>query len=307
MVRLLFDEAVGGRPRSGPDRARLTRFLDREFDGEPGLAREFPLLLAPHNLDRSWVYERDGQIVAHAVWRPLTLLSGERRIGAAGIGLVTTARDWRGRGLASQLVGHCLAGARRAGTELVVLFAPARSLYTRLGFVPAGRELLSWTRAAAPVPSGARVRRGGPLEAPKLLSLLERHRLRVERSVEEFASLLGIPGVCCHLVERGSDVVAYCVEGKGRDLRGVIHEWAGDPQALAGLFAAITARRPAPLPVLSPETSPPPGCEPGGVQALAQLRILDPGRLGENDAVRLFGDPGSPARLPIYVWGLDSI
>ena len=51
--------------------------------------------------------------------------------------------DRRGRGIGRALVGHLLAEARRQGMSRVSLetgtmeaFAPARRLYTRLGFVP---------------------------------------------------------------------------------------------------------------------------------------------------------------------------
>ena len=45
----------------------------------------------------------------------------------------------------------------------------------------------------------------------------------------------------------------------------------------------------------------------GRLGPLAMFRVLRPESLGSDDPVELFGDPETPARLPIYIWGLDSI
>ena len=285
----------------------LSVFLDREFDGTPGLIQEFPLLVGASNRARRFVIEEDGRIVTHAAWRPFCLLSGTERFSAAGIGLVTTHRERRGRGLASCVVQHCLQDAQAQGAELALLFAPQRDLYRRLGFVPAGTERMSVIENTAPGPLHGKIRVGDARDASDLLSMLSRHPLRVERSLEEFKILLAIPDVHTHVLERQGRPVAYCVEGKGRDMRGVIHEWGGAASAVGELLTAVAEGLPGPTYVLSSEAEPPPVKGRSITQALAQVRVLCPERFGSQDPVHIFGDPETPSRIPIYLWGLDSV
>lgn len=288
------------------DYAALEDFLDREFDGTPGIAREFPLLIGARNPGRSWILTDEGSILSHAAWRPLELRAGARRIKAAGIGLVTTAERARRRGLAGRVISSCLAAACEQGCELAVLFATPSALYTRAGFVPAGRERVV---RLDPEPGrlGAGIRRGGADDAARLLPLLERHLLRVSRTAAEFAALLEIPNTCLYIAEYGDRPAAYCVVGKGRDLPGVVHEWAGVPEAVESLLHAVASLRSESLAVIGPEAVAPPVSGKSGVGALAMFRVLRPESLGGADAVDLLGDAETPARLPLYVWGLDSI
>jgi hypothetical protein len=105
----------------------------------------------------------------------------------------------------------------------------------------------------------------------------------------------------------GEEILAYCVEGKGRDLRGVVREWAGDPDHLRRLLPAVASGLTAPLWVLGPEHLPPPIDGEQLIGAVAMVKILRPDLLGAGDPRDLFGDEERPARLPFYVWGLDSV
>jgi predicted N-acetyltransferase YhbS len=281
--------------------------LDREFDGTSGLIQEFPLLVGAGNRSRRLVIAERGEIVAHAAWRPFWLRSNELRFTAAGIGLVTTARERRGHGLASCVVRACIEHARAEGAELALLFAAERDLYRRLGFVPAGRERVSTLEGSRPAPSDGKVRIADARDAAQLLPILAQHQLRVERSVHEFEELLAIPGAHTYVLERQGRPIAYCVEGKGRDLRGFIHEWAGAASAVAELLGAVSERLPRTLYLLSPEAEPAPLPGQSTIQALAQIQILRPERFGGSDAVRIFGDPQAQPRVPVYLWGLDSV
>jgi mycothiol synthase len=66
---------------------------------------------------------------------------------SAYIGLVGTVRTWRGKGLASALLGEVLTAYRDAGLECAVLDVDtenptgALGVYTRLGFAPTAREV----------------------------------------------------------------------------------------------------------------------------------------------------------------------
>ncbi|MFQ5696685.1 MAG: GNAT family N-acetyltransferase [Myxococcota bacterium] len=297
------DASPGETACGGPT---LERFLDREFDGEPGLAAEYPLLVGAGNAERRWVARIGGEIAAHVAWRPLRLRSYGRSLRAAGIGLVTTGRRWRGRGLAGQGVEHCLAAARAEGAEIALLFGEPRSLYRRAGFVPAGRErVVPLPAHQSPRPSKLRARLGTPSDAARLLPLLAAHPLGVERSCEEFQALLSIPRTELWLLQGPDSLRAYAVCGKGRDLVGVAHEWGGDPEAVAELLGELAGTRA--QVALAPDPAGIPALGPGHLGPLAQIRILAPERLGTDDPLRLFGDAETPAEIPLYVWGLDSV
>ncbi len=296
----------GGARKIRGDFAARDRLLDRAFEGPAGIAREFPQLTDPDNADRVWIIEEAGATLAHAAWTPALLRCADRRIAAAGIGLVATDPACRGRGLAARVVSRCIEQAAEEGAEVAFLFGEARALYTRLGFVRAGRERVV---RLDPDPDAAdkRVRVGRVDDAARLLPLLDAHPVGVERDVARFTRVLRIPDTHLYTLEDATGPRAYCVEGKGRDLRGVVHEWGGDPASVSALLRGVAAGLTAPLWVLGPEGLPAAVDGEQALGAVALLRILRPDRLGASDPRELFGDERRPARIPFYVWGLDSV
>jgi hypothetical protein len=197
--------------------------------------------------------------------------------------------------------------ARDEGAWAAFLFAPSRSLYTQLGFVPVGQERITCPKVPAVSSDAARpVHRGGPKDSSRLLPLLESHPVGVSRSLEDFETLLRVPDTHLYLIEGSERVLAYCIEGRGRDLKGVIHEWAGDPAEVAHLLQTVAAGSDAPWWVLSPESLPAPLEGTHHLGPMAQARILRPEELATEDPVEAFGNAETRGRYPIYVWGLDS-
>ena len=294
--------------RASADDRPLAALLDAHFDGRPGLLSEFPLLLDRASRARCRVFRKGDDYVAHASWRPLELALEGEWVRAAGIGLVTTHAAFRDLGLATRLVEACVEDATREGAELALLFGAARGLYTRLCFIPAGRERVTrvHTRERGPLCTDL-VRAGSARDAAVLLGLLETQPLRVTRTLDEFRRLLAIPDMRVHVLEEEGAVKAYCIEGKGRDLQAVVHEWAGAPADVARVLEVAAASRPGPLHVLSPADRPPPTTGVHHVGHLAQMRILRPEAFGTSDPVRAFGDASRPGQRSLYVWGLDSI
>ena len=290
--------------RPGVEDAPLRTLLDREFDGTPGIFDEFPTLMGEANRGRRLIAESDGALVAHAAWRPFTLRSGARRIPAAGIGLVTTHLIWRGRGLACRLVEACVQDAKNEGALAAVLFAPSRSLYERLGFHPAGTERVTRLRRGC---VSAQVRRGGPKDARRLLPLLEAHPAGVERTLQEFEAQLAVPETHLYLYEEEGRTTAYCIEGRGRDLRGVVHEWGGEPQHVARMLETVASEPSGPEWVLSPSFVPAPVEGVHHLGPMAQIRVLRPREIGSDDPSEAFGHGDRPGAVPIYIWGLDSV
>ena len=290
--------------------APLAALLDAHFDGTPGVIEEFPLLVGGENRRRCKVISAGGEYLAHAAWRPVTLRTESGRVDAAGIGLVTTHADHRDRGLASQLVEACVEEARAEGADLAFLFSAPRQLYARLGFVPAGRERLAWVSGSGPSAGGGdayRVRPRRRADDAGITVLLRSTGVGADRTSSELSALLEIPGTEVWVCSRRGVVRAYCVVGKGRDLRGVVHEWAGEDAALAHLLSAVAERASEPIPVLGPASRLPPGARRSQVHPLALMRILRPAAFGTDDPARAFGAGEAAGARDLYIWGLDSV
>jgi hypothetical protein len=186
------------------------------------------------------------------------------------------------------------------------LFAPPRALYERLGFVSAGRERVIRLDDGHGT-DDKRVRQGSAERIAELHTMLRHHAVGVERSASEFERLLAVRDTHLWWLESDREILAYCVIGKGRDLQGVVHEWAGDAAALEILMHTLATRAGEALWVLSPVALPAPVQGQTRLGPVAQFRILQAERLGSEDPRVLFGDADTPARLPMYVWGLDSV
>ncbi len=305
------------------DRCReLARFVDAEFDDVPGVSGEFPLLMGEENAGHQVVLlDECDRIVSHAAWRAVELVSREKRIPSAGIGLVTTARGSRGHGFAARVVRACIEEARQAGAVVAWLFGTPSRLYERLGFALAGREKVMRIapRGFSHAPDEGRkrnrmnenIRTGTSGDASAILPLFERHPVRAVRSVPDLERLLSVPDTHLYVHERERATTAYCIEGKGRDLQGVIHEWAGDPRDVERILRFVAAERGDGVAILAPDCLPPPvdpsQCESVELGSFAMFRILDERWFGGESPRTVFGDPGHPPRVPVYVWGLDSV
>lgn len=98
---------------------------------------EYPLLFAEENLDQLRVISVDGQIVAHVGILVRDILILGCRVRSAAIGSVCTHPDFRGQGLASDLMADARRHAVDQGASLM-LISGTRGLYRRLGYAEVG-------------------------------------------------------------------------------------------------------------------------------------------------------------------------
>ena len=224
------------REASRDPRLRAGRLVEA-VSSRPRTKMNAPLMRAGLVEDGGW-----SAIVSHAAWRPLQIHAGARCISAAGIGLVTTAAGWRGRGLAAQVVGACLKAAAGEGAELALLFGTPSPLYERAGFVLAGRERVLRVEPGTDAEKPA-IRCGRLQDAARLLPLLEEHALRVSRGVEEFQIQLGIANTELYVLEQDERLAALLRAGEGSGSRrsdprvGRLPTGAGVPDPRRGLAA----------------------------------------------------------------------
>ena len=134
-------------PLQGPRCARIdeiasiTELADCVFmQGRTGVMGDlFPRLFHKDNRDNLFVFIDGERVVSH-----VGMVERKARIPGCGLhvacmGAVATYEDYRGRGLASQLVRAALDKARADGVD-VMLISGDRTLYRRIGAFPVGRD-----------------------------------------------------------------------------------------------------------------------------------------------------------------------
>ncbi len=234
--------------------AELTGRISAAFGytiGEPGVARDFPQLYQANNFQHLYVAREKNKIVAHAGFYPATMKVEGFPLPVAGIGGVYTDEAKRGQGLATKLIEKCVEDAKRGGAALAFLWSDQHEFYKKSGFHLVGRQ---WTLQLQPAHVPALRALGEQREIPAralrivdepvgeefLLqshALLNQYPLGIARTLEEHSLYLKSGSGRVISAWAGRQLAAYFVIGKGRDLQGYIHEWAGAEGALHHLAA----------------------------------------------------------------------
>ncbi len=237
------------RPITPEERAGVLAWLDAALrDGEPGrLAVEYPLSLSRSNLAGHRVAFEGDRPVAHAMFHVVRVRLAGQELPVGLIGLVYTDPSRRGQGFARSAVEACVAELRRRSVPVAALWAENPSLYTAIGFAPAGREFhyslaadvcarahsasLAGADAADLKVDVARARDWSILEA-----LYSRKASRAVRARGALRRLARAPHTRVMVARRRNRAIAYTAIGRGLDFPGVVHEWAGGE---AGVLACL--------------------------------------------------------------------
>ena len=211
-------------------------------DHPAALVAEYPLVLA-HGADHV-VARSGGRFLAHALGRRLVARAGDRRVPVGVIGLVYTDPAERGRGLARACTAAAAERLAREGALVIALWTDLDALYAPLGFRRAGRE--RWHPLEPGACAAAREGRppvevGAPRDDdwPALEAFQAAHPARIERPAGALARLAAIPGCTTHVARRAGRPIAFACAGRGADLRGVVHEWGGDPDGVLACLEAL--------------------------------------------------------------------
>lgn len=244
--------------------------ISEAFHYPPGakVSRDFPLLYSSNNFQRLIAAGEGGKMEAHAGFYPSILKVENIGIRVAGIGGVFTDPKAQGKGYASKLVEECCARAKKEGAALAFLWTDKHEFYRRLGFELVGRQWsihLSLSRADVledlARKDGSRrafdFREGADTSfLLKSFSLFENYTIGNKRRIDEHNAYLTSKGCRVFGAWEGENLAAYCVLGKGLDLEGYVHEWAGDEGALHALLAHCLKTMKRDLVVLSPQFMP---------------------------------------------------
>jgi len=101
------------------------------------MGSEFPVLFAPENAENLYIFRDGDRIVSHVGVLRQKIVTMGIEIPVACIGSVCTDPDYRGRGLASQLMELAIRRSVELG-DVLMYISGGRGLYRRLGATPIG-------------------------------------------------------------------------------------------------------------------------------------------------------------------------
>ncbi len=123
------------------------RLVNELAFGQPGEAGLVDALRASAQPHISLVATRQGQVVGHIFFSPVTLEAADSAL-ILGLAPMAVLPEHQGQGVGSQLVREGLKECRRIGCDVVVVVGHPE-YYPRFGFVPASQKGL---RCEYPVP-----------------------------------------------------------------------------------------------------------------------------------------------------------
>ncbi|SFL54599.1 Acetyltransferase (GNAT) domain-containing protein [Paenibacillus sp. 1_12] len=104
--------------------------------GQSSMGTSFPFLFAP-GLSHSYGAFDEGRLVSFMGLVPFVIHTGGARLNVFSMGAVCTHPDYRGQGIAGQLLDRCKQHVDEAGASLLFISGD-RSLYTRVHCYPFG-------------------------------------------------------------------------------------------------------------------------------------------------------------------------
>lgn len=247
---------IDPRPPRDEEKSELVQFLTEQLRPNVSwsIADEYPLALTPANFHNIRLIRENEKILSVAVMKPSVVknLAGLFRVTA--IGSVVTEPDQRGQGLSHRVLMDCIQTATQSGSDLAVLWTNLYDFYRKIGFELAGQEISLALNTKLPITaSELRFECTSKVDPQALLRLYSKHTCGVIRTAEDIRKFLTIPNARVYTAW-GTDhqLKAFAVEGKGVDLQGYIHEWAGDVDSLISLFSYAQSQTKEVLTVLSP-------------------------------------------------------
>src|SRR5690606_31135615 len=126
-----------------PEEAAAIAAVHEQAFPQPAEARLVEALRAAGAAALSLVAVRDGAVVGHVLFSPVTVHDGDGAWPALGLGPVAALPALQRRGIGSALIREGLARCRAQGHCVVFVLGHA-TYYPRFGFRPAAPEGLRW-------------------------------------------------------------------------------------------------------------------------------------------------------------------
>ena len=243
-------------------RERAVLLMERVMRKGQSLAQEYPLVFDDAFDGQVLAIEEGAHVRSACAVLTRDFIAGESRVRVGLIGSVSTDPDCRRRGFASRLLLLARNELARQGCALVLLWADDSPFYESRGFAQSGAELdfLLERRHTRLLPRMPGIRSMAGDDVPRMHRLYTRHKERVDRKLEESCALFSSPGMQTLVLEERNEIAAYSCLGRGMDLLGAVHEWAGAPEHVLALLRAHLERgskrgEPGPLVLIAPTSA----------------------------------------------------
>lgn len=245
-------------PRS-PKEAELPHvmdFLNKSLrqEAEWSIAAEYPTAFAQSNIHNMRIISEEGQVLSHAVLKPLIIKSPHLIYKVGALGSVVTNDTHRGQGLSTQVISNCLELAAEQSCDIAILWTDLFDFYRRMGFELAGSEFSFVIEDTFTVPDQKlRFSMDSRVSPEAIFRLYSSHTVNSVRTIEETRKFLSIPQTKIYTAwESNGQLAAYAIEGKGVDLGGYIHEWGGSATKLVALLSFIREQKQQPVTIICP-------------------------------------------------------
>ncbi|PIT99227.1 MAG: GNAT family N-acetyltransferase [Bdellovibrionales bacterium CG10_big_fil_rev_8_21_14_0_10_45_34] len=221
--------------------SRLINFLDSELRPQAGwsVAEEYPTALSEGNLHNIRFIEEDGEILSHAVVRPLIVKTPRIAWKVSAIGSVLTHPKYRNKGLSRKVIQECLDLSEQQDCDIAILWSNLFEFYSAMGFELAGEEINFRVDKLIPTPPREDLKflEGNQIDPNAWLRIFNQHSINTLRTYDDVRRLLKIPNSQVITAWNSSGQLAgYLVEGKGADLQDHVHEWGGDVETITNLL-----------------------------------------------------------------------
>jgi N-acetylglutamate synthase-like GNAT family acetyltransferase len=250
------------------------------------LAADYPLVFGAQKRGKIVAVNEADRVLSACALLEQELVQPGGRVRIGMIGSVATAPDARGRGLASAVLERAEKELRVSGCLLSLLWADSPEFYTRRGYsaIGAERDFVLEIELADRLPVTCETRAASESDHGRLHELYSSQELRVERLRSESAQLYQAPGMKVLVAEAGGRVIGYVCLGRGADLAGVVHEWAGSPEGVLNCLGSLlracrNSAESGPLFLMSPGRSTPVSAALEGLGARSAMGSLGMGKL----------------------------
>ena len=221
------------------------KFVDAIFrpDNPGAMAKGYPHVFDKDNIENMRVIVKDGEIISHTSIYLSTIRSRDLVFKMGGISAVGTHPDYRGQGLAGSVMRDCIEVMRERGCHLSFLWTDLHDFYREFGYEPAGSFYLFKPDAAilSNASTDCEIVDYSPEKLPEIIEIHDRESLRTERTAKIYETYFSLPRIKALLALRDGKVSAYAVMGLGRDLKGFMHDWGGEPKDLLRLASELAA------------------------------------------------------------------
>ncbi len=235
---------------------QLLDFLNKNLrpQSDWSIADEYPLVFGPNNRTNLRVLVDQGKVVAHAAIKYHLIKNVLGLFKVAAIGSVVTDNQFRNQGYSQSILQNCLDSAEQSGADFAVLWTDLFDFYRKLDFELAGQEVsFVIDKNLSELKGNLKFLNTPQVSADAVSKLYLQHTVGSIRSLEEIKHHLKIPNSRVYTAwDSENNICAYAVEGKGADLDGYVHEWAGSVPHLMQLFTHIATEQNREIVVLVP-------------------------------------------------------